>query len=175
MSEIVIDDLRAEVLAKVNAALVALGWQPLPALPAGVPGSLTGCVIARTFKQQLPMPVAVEGEHIHIATDGEAESIAAAWQTEVGEPQHFYLANIFGDRDVYPVGLPSSLVCFIARFDDKYYPDLIIRKGDEETSVVGGSEALLGGGTGGGSGGAPALLGGSESGGGAVQPSLTSS
>lgn len=184
-----------QILSYLNPVFRILGGDDIGGLPKGVPSDAYECVIARAFEQATGRAVTVGANKLSVFFRTDAAAISREWNGCINYSE----ATDADGTHCYEVGLPQTLIDFVAAFDNREYTALIDGfDGDDEEVLQpadGGSEAMLpGGGTGGGAGGAPslfstttagagsnggtggmpALSGGSESGGGAIQPALVS-
>lgn len=107
-----------EVLGLVNAARVALHYQPLEELPRGRKGGCTMCPLARALSEG-GTEVSVGGVSVAFrgnAAENATQLVGAAWGTKV----------LYHVEDAGRVRLPHTLKTFVTGFDCGNFPDLIL-------------------------------------------------
>lgn len=107
---------RRASLKAINRARVAIGLDPVDALPSGEPGDFRSCPLSLL----LPGIVGVNG--ISFENQADALRVASAWNTAIE----------IGGRGRMVVLLPSLLRRFVRDFDLGAYPSLI-RKREQRT------------------------------------------
>jgi len=94
-----------KLLSQVNKARLALGMNPLDALPKGKPSSWAACPIARALK------IEADISFLHFASNEKAKKVARAW-------------HVASDAHDNTITTPKNIANFILAFDRGEYPEL---------------------------------------------------